>query len=52
MGAEDRVALILGRAIMRAEALQAQLEAAQARIAELEAAAAPEEPEASSQLYT
>ena len=33
----DRVGLILGRAIIRAEALQAQLEQALARIAELEA---------------
>jgi hypothetical protein len=42
---EDRVALMLGRAVMRVEALQARLEQAQKRIAELEAAA--EEPEPS-----
>jgi hypothetical protein len=37
LSAEDRVALILGRAVMRAEALQVQFEAAQQRVAELEA---------------
>ncbi len=37
MNAADRIALILGRAVMRAETLQAELEAAKARIAELEA---------------
>lgn len=37
MSAEDRVALILGRAVMRAEALQAELEVVRARLAELEA---------------
>ncbi len=33
---EDRVALILGRAIIRAEALQAEVEALRARLAEHE----------------
>lgn len=36
MNAADRVALILGRAIMRAEALEAELAQARARLAELE----------------
>lgn len=36
MNAADRIALLLGRAIMRAETLQAELEQARARIAELE----------------
>jgi len=36
VNAEDRIALILGRAIMRAEALHAQLEQAQQRLAEHE----------------
>lgn len=44
MTAADRIALILGRAVIRAETLQAEFEQAQARIAELEAAAA-EKPE-------
>lgn len=35
LSAEDRVALILGRAILRAEALDAQLEATRAEIREL-----------------
>jgi hypothetical protein len=43
ISAEDRVALILGRAIMRAEALQAGLEQAQQRVAELEAQAAAQD---------
>jgi len=38
---DDRLALILGRAIIRAEALTVELEQAQARIAELEQ---PEDP--------
>ena len=42
MNAEDRIALLLGRAVMRAEALQAQLEQAQKRIAELEPPAEPD----------
>lgn len=41
MKAEDRVAVILGRAIMRAEALQAEVEVLRARLAEFE-----QEPEA------
>ncbi len=41
MTAADRVALILGRAIIRAETLQAELEAAQQRILELEQSAVP-----------
>lgn len=36
LSAEDRVALILGRAIMRAEALQAENEQLRARQAEYE----------------
>lgn len=36
VNAQDRIALILGRAIMRTEALQAQLEEAQKRIADFE----------------
>lgn len=40
MTAADRIALILGRAVIRAESLQTELEQAQAKIAELEAAAA------------
>lgn len=35
--AEDRVALILGRAIHRAEALQVQVEALEAELADLRA---------------
>ena len=37
--ASDRIALMLGRAIMRAETLQTELDAAKQRIAELEAEA-------------
>lgn len=36
MTAADRIALLLGRAIMRAETLEAELAAARARIADLE----------------
>jgi hypothetical protein len=36
LSVEDRVALILGRAIMRAEALQVELDAALRRVEELE----------------
>lgn len=36
MKPEDRVALILGRAVMRGEALQAEVEALRARLAEHE----------------
>lgn len=36
MNVADRIALILGRAIMRAETLQAENEALRARIAEFE----------------
>ena len=42
MRTDDRVALILGRAIIRAEALEAALAEAQARIAELEVRGADE----------
>ncbi len=36
LSAEDRVALILGRAVIRAEALQAALEQAQAKLTEID----------------
>ncbi len=36
MSAADRIALLLGRAIMRAEALQAELALLRARLAEFE----------------
>lgn len=38
---QDRIALLLGRAVMRAESLQVALEEAEAKIAEL----APKKPE-------
>lgn len=41
MTAEDRVALILGRAIIRAEALQTQLEEAQAQLRDHQTPKAP-----------
>lgn len=37
MTAADRIALLLGRAIIRAETLEAELQAARQRIAEIEA---------------
>lgn len=37
MNAEDRIALMFGRAVMRSERLADELRAAQRRIAELEA---------------
>ncbi len=45
MSPEDRVALILGRAIIRAEALQAENEALRARLAEHENGVEQEEAE-------
>ncbi len=44
MSAEDRVAIILGRAIIRAEALQAENEALRARLAEHENGITEKEP--------
>jgi hypothetical protein len=41
VNASDRVALMLGRALLRAEALQDELDAAKQRIAELEAQEEP-----------
>ena len=41
MNAADRVALILGRAIIRAETLEAELAAARARLTDLENADGP-----------
>ena len=43
LSAADRIALILGRAVMRAETLQTELDAARAKVAELLDAAEQEQ---------